>query len=379
MDTRQGGKSMLEMEMQQMTFEEYLNSKERIKDKIMETMEDFVIIGYELKRIRDTEGYKHDGYKDFTEFAKVEYGLNASTTSKFIAINANYSEGGGSDKLLPQYQKFGYNKLYEMLSLPVEDREQLEPDTTMKEIREIKKFVKEEQVEEQAEEIPGQSNLTEVLEQFGEQPASITPAAVPTKQAQSLTEVEQIIEEVFRGNEKARGVLDRTEEWDTFTITLLLQEVPKKTLYAGKLLVFLKDASTGVKYRDLAKAEKRYGNISYKDFFTQAKEYFAKTSALSKVQQEEPVIQEIEESKTSAVKAEPLEKTEIFDVEKEVEKKPEEVEESLEVVMTRKQYLDTLSVEEAAEYLVASFRKMPITELLMRGTMLNWLQEVVGE
>lgn len=371
---------MLEMEIEQMTFEEYLNAKERIKDKIMETMEDFVIIGYELKRIRDTEGYKHDGYKDFTEFANVEYGLNASTTSKFIAINQNYSEGGGSDKLLPQYQKFGYNKLYEMLSLPVEDREQLEPDTTMKEIREIKKFVKEEQVEEQVEEIPGQSNLTEVLEQFGGQPASAAPAAaVPTKQPQPLTEVEQIIEEVFRGNEKARGVLDRTEEWDTFTITLLLQEVPKKTLYAGKLLVFLKDASTGIKYRDLAKTEKKYENISYKDFFTQAKEYFAKTLALSKVQQEEPVVQETEEPKASAVKTEPLAKTEIFDVEKEVEEKTEEVEESLEVVMTRKQYLNTLSVEEAAEYLVASFRKMPITELLMKETMLNWLQEVVRE
>ncbi|MDF2609070.1 MAG: hypothetical protein K0R92_544 [Lachnospiraceae bacterium] len=121
----------------------YQGMKDAIKRELNQIAESFVEIGYRLKEIRDKELYKIDGYRNINEFAQAEYNLSQSTTSRFIAINDNFSVNGSSPKLLEQFEGYGFSKLSEMLTLSEEDLRLVSIRTTRAEIREIKQAKKE--------------------------------------------------------------------------------------------------------------------------------------------------------------------------------------------------------------------------------------------
>ncbi len=127
-------------EYHQITLDEWTSWKEDIRNKLAETAQNFVYIGYRLKQIRDSGMF--GGAEDVFEFAQKEYGLGKSTVSRFIAINEKYSKGGNSLELEEKYQGFSSSKLSEMLTLPDSECEMITEKTTVKEIRELKNFTK---------------------------------------------------------------------------------------------------------------------------------------------------------------------------------------------------------------------------------------------
>lgn len=137
-------------EMQQITLDQWLSWKEDIREKLRETSENFVHIGYRLKQIRDSEMF--DGEADIFGFAMKEYGLSKSTTSRFIAINERFSEGGNSLELRREYKALGSSKLAEMLALPDAECQMITERTTVKEIRELKEFSRQQASEPEGEE-----------------------------------------------------------------------------------------------------------------------------------------------------------------------------------------------------------------------------------
>lgn len=116
----------------------YIDLKDRIRNGLNRIAEDFVEIGYNLKQIRDRKLYIEDGYDNINDFAREEYGLSQSNTSRFIAINEYYSIEGNSPKLLPEFEGYGSSKLSEMLSLSPEEMKLVSIRTTVAEIRTIK-------------------------------------------------------------------------------------------------------------------------------------------------------------------------------------------------------------------------------------------------
>lgn len=56
-------------------YEEYKSEVNRVLNR---TVEDFVTIGYLLKKGRDTDILKDSGYANVNEFAEAEYHLDAS-------------------------------------------------------------------------------------------------------------------------------------------------------------------------------------------------------------------------------------------------------------------------------------------------------------
>lgn len=114
--------------------------KKSLKADLMGVQESFVRIGYKLRKIEDDELYKRDGFASVVDFAKSEYGLSASTVSRFMAINKKYSIDGYSDCLSPEFAELGSSKLSEMLSLPDSDLQMIKPETTRESIRELKQF-----------------------------------------------------------------------------------------------------------------------------------------------------------------------------------------------------------------------------------------------
>ena len=105
-----------------------------------------------LHRIRDERLYEQDGYKSVGEFAREEYGLQPSTVSRLIRINEQFSIGGNSEELAPEYEDLQKYQLEEMLQLPASDYELIRPETSRESIRELKQFNADEERERKKQE-----------------------------------------------------------------------------------------------------------------------------------------------------------------------------------------------------------------------------------
>lgn len=130
------------MEYVQMTLNDWMEMKEKLKRELQGVKQSFVRIGYALRQIEDQKLYERDGYKSIAEFAQAEYGLKPSTTSRFIGINKEYSVDGYSERLREEYMDLGRSQLEEMLKLPDSDRQMIRPETSREDIRELKRFNK---------------------------------------------------------------------------------------------------------------------------------------------------------------------------------------------------------------------------------------------
>ncbi len=130
------------MEYVQMTLNDWVEMKQRLRRELLGIKQSFVRIGFMLRQIEEQKLYEQDGYKSVAEFAKAELGLEASTTSRFISINREYSVDGYSEILSPEYAELGRSQLEEMLKLPEEDRCMVQPETSRQDIRDLKKFNK---------------------------------------------------------------------------------------------------------------------------------------------------------------------------------------------------------------------------------------------
>ena len=130
------------MEYVQLTLDDWLEMKQKLKMELQGVKQSFVRIGYALRQMDDQKLYERDGYKSIAEFAKAEYGLESSTVSRFMSINREYSVDGYSEHLKLEYMDMGRSQLEEMLKLPEEDRTMIRPETPRDDIRELKKFNK---------------------------------------------------------------------------------------------------------------------------------------------------------------------------------------------------------------------------------------------
>lgn len=148
------------MEYVQMTLNDWLEIKQKLRQELLGVKQSFVRIGYMLRQIEDQKGYEQDGYKSIAEFAQKELGLHPSTTTRFIEINREYSIDGYSERLRPEYLDLGRSQLEEMLKLPDEDRTMIRPETSREDIRELKRFNKSEPAEGEAD------NMQQLIEKF---------------------------------------------------------------------------------------------------------------------------------------------------------------------------------------------------------------------
>ena len=126
-------------------FSNYKQYKESLDQELSRSAESFVRIGYLLKVARDTNILYESGYETVTQFAEAEYNLRPDQVTRFMQINDRYSEGGYGEKLQDAYKGMGYTKLVEMLQLPLAVAQELTPEFTREEIKEIRSEVEEEE------------------------------------------------------------------------------------------------------------------------------------------------------------------------------------------------------------------------------------------
>lgn len=129
------------MENQNILPAEYLeSSRQYIREDMKNIAVNFLKLGYHLRELHRDGTYAHAGYNSVAEFAETEFGIKKSTCYNFIKLVETYSQNGNSIYLDEDYEGFGYSQLVEMLSLPEEKRIRINPDMSIVQIREVKKF-----------------------------------------------------------------------------------------------------------------------------------------------------------------------------------------------------------------------------------------------
>lgn len=221
------------MEYVQLTLDDWLNIKEKLRKELQGVSEGFIRIGYHLKRIKEERLYEKDGYKDINSFAKAEYGLHPSTVSRFIAINTKYSIDGNSEYIRPEFAGMGSTKLAEMLTLPDSDLEMIRPESTRESIRELKQFNRE-------------------------------APEVEIEPAEERSTLELIVEEFFRGNPELLNEI-YGESLELSDMVDRINPAGNRTFRTGYYYVSMFGESEGIKIKQFGQTPQ---SVSWKDFGT---------------------------------------------------------------------------------------------------------------
>lgn len=231
-------------EYTQITLDEWTEWKEDIRRKLQETAQNFVYIGYRLRQIRDSGML--DGCSDIFEFANREYGLGKSTVSRFIAINEKFSEGGYSLEMRKEYQAIGSSKLSEMLTLTEAECQLITEKTTVREIRELKKFDRQQDQEQEPEE---------------------------TKPEISYTPLQKCIIDMLsdaRGKQDLAQIMELLQDAELLTLqraSEIINPGEYRSHKKGIVFLFLYDWQTGIKYKLMTKPEPEC--MSWVEFLTE--------------------------------------------------------------------------------------------------------------
>lgn len=128
------------------------NVKEAILDVNNNVKKNFIKIGYELDYIKTTGLFRYahkpgEHYvvynqfntDSFTDFVRDYFGFSKTTTKNLIAIHNRFSLKGFDGRCLEEYEPYSYSQLVEMLPLSNEEIVKVNPEMSIREIREIKK------------------------------------------------------------------------------------------------------------------------------------------------------------------------------------------------------------------------------------------------
>jgi len=244
-------------EYTQITLDQWAQWKEDIRQKLAETANNFVYIGYRLKQIRDSGMY--DGAADIFEFAQKEYGMGKSTVSRFIAINEKYSEGGNSLELRKEFRSFSSSKLSEMLTLPDNEIQLINERTTVRAIRELKQFNAED-----PEKVLEEETAKEELSATGEQ------------EKRTYTPLEKCLIDFFRTKQRTLAEVMELLDQETTAGQKQAAELMAPSGQAfhkkGIVFLFLYEWGEGVKYKLMTEPEPVF--MTWTDFLEHVRGIF---------------------------------------------------------------------------------------------------------
>ncbi len=269
------------MEQLRFTQEGYVEIKGKIREKLNETVNNFIIIGYYMKQVRDNGLYRQDGYRNMAEFAMQEYRLSESTANRFMDINTMFSTDGNSPEIKEEFRNYGYSKLQEMLTMKEEDFTLVTEDTTVKQIREIKALERAEDgalEEQERKELPlvqmaaGEKADT-AEESNGQQETEKESDA--TSQEPERTPLEEITVAFWK--EQKQELADRLGA-GMLTPQILAEEIcpsGSRTFSSSLCMLLFHGFAQGIKHRYIKDKRPAIDALSYADFLEMSERLYA--------------------------------------------------------------------------------------------------------
>lgn len=128
-------KSLVIPDVGKITYDHFVSNTVMIRNSMGQIVENYMYIGEQLKFIKENKIFKLGDYKSFIDYCKIEFNLGKNQAYNFINVYERFSD--------EKYKQYNFSLLVEMLSLPESKIKEVTPDTTVKEVREIKKKEKE--------------------------------------------------------------------------------------------------------------------------------------------------------------------------------------------------------------------------------------------
>lgn len=138
----------------------YAESVEVIRNSINRIQELSVVIGFNLKKIKENKLYLVGGYKNIYEFAEAEFSLSKSTAIRLMNVCKYFSKGNNSSILDERYAGFSTSQLFELLPMSPEQRNIASPDMTVTQLRRLKEGKTKESLPEKSCEVQGISAMS---------------------------------------------------------------------------------------------------------------------------------------------------------------------------------------------------------------------------
>ena len=120
-----------------------------IRKEMTNVEKSFLKIGhalYMISTIYNSKSFKTIGYKDIYDYAQKEFNIARGTCSDFMNIIEQFAKRDEHGNLLPEldekYKAFSSSKLSVMVSLSDDDLEKVNPDMTVRAIKDLKKKTK---------------------------------------------------------------------------------------------------------------------------------------------------------------------------------------------------------------------------------------------
>ncbi|MDO4272689.1 MAG: hypothetical protein Q4D16_03395 [Eubacteriales bacterium] len=244
------------MDYIQLSMDDYLQSKQEIKENIGGIVKSFVRIGWQLTRIDKSRAYELDGYKTIAEFARTEYDMSPSGVSRFMNVYEKYSIPGDTPDLQEQYRDFKFAQLVEMLQLPEEDRKIFLPEAKREDIREMQRFNRE-----------NESNPENLMNWQQDQPED---------------KLSKTILEFFRENQESLNELFGSEAYRTGNIKKMAEIINpsgNRSYRKGTVFLMMYSVDKGIMVKEFGSNPQ---DITWDRFFTITQEIFGKAAAGSR-------------------------------------------------------------------------------------------------
>lgn len=388
------------MEYIQMTLDDWVKMKQKLRQELIGVKQSFVRIGYVLRQIDDQRLYENDGYKSIAEFAKAEYGLEASTTSRFMSINREYSIDGYSEHLRPEYTDLGRSQLEEMLKLPDSDRQMIQPEASREDIRELKRFNKTEPAAGVAD------DTSQLIEKFFEDNKDILNEVYSNEfDEESMSRFAEIVNPA--GNRSFKKGLYFMMMYENRVSIKKFGDTPKNMswweFYQVMRSIFDEDAAVGEAGTDEVE-ETESGSVAdnepapgageeQKDDSTDGdtdcrednrepadrpEEQAGEKSLGEQIAPAQKFPQILEKSEPESIEKEENEAQSIEKNEPETENEKPEIE-VIEVCMTRREYMNTLTVAKLADYIAEEHHSghLLASDLIFPEKIRQWLRDKV--
>lgn len=260
----------------QITQDGYIEINKKITNKLNETANNFIEIGYHLKVVRDNMLYKYDGYSNMDEYAMNKHKISGSTASRFMDINSLFSSDGNSMEIKSEYINYGYSKLQEMLTLNPDDWQLINEDTKVRQIREIKAADKE---ETKAGQERHEASLPIV--QMAQMETDKKENTRQEKETVPATSQEDIIHELIEAYWDTREELLQKVIGGILPANILAEEVcpsGSENFRHRTSILFFYEASKGIKIRYYLGGTAHIDGYSYDEFIDMTKNIMIKVT-----------------------------------------------------------------------------------------------------
>lgn len=109
-----------------------------IQGSMKSAVRHYVATGFYLKAIRDRKLFEEAGYRNFEEFVRDKVDKDKGWASKCIKVNDKLSKGGNSPLLADEYKDYSVSQLVELAAMTEEQRAQVTPETSVREMKQIR-------------------------------------------------------------------------------------------------------------------------------------------------------------------------------------------------------------------------------------------------